>query len=307
MVQLVVMEANPDVFKEDPKYRSALPAQTYESMRALELSIIEKGQLEPISVNKDMVILDGHTRFDIMSNRGMKIKYVIKEFENEEDEFDFVTISNVMRRQLNQFQRVETMYRFIKKQQELRREAVSGNNRNQVPYMDVIKNIIDGNNTIGKISESMGVSGQYVGKILKQLMDDFVVSRNEIRVESSNGSKKSYEYNLMPKAYERMEKEKTKLEKPKGMTNIMITKNIGVSNNTLVQSIYCIENAKPRILEMLREGRIGIGTAYSITIGTMKKINPKDMEYWRANDDIQCPHCKNITKKHNYIKVKQDG
>jgi len=106
------MEADYDTFKIIPKYLKALPRSTYDELHAMDQNLIQRGQQKPIEVRRDMGILDGYTRHDLLGQRGVKIKYIFKDFPTEEEEYEYVKECNVMRRQLNLFQRVETMYEF---------------------------------------------------------------------------------------------------------------------------------------------------------------------------------------------------
>ena len=66
------MEGVYDDFKINDKYFKAIPRPTEDECSALDMKLIERGQMEPIIVNKDMVILDGHTRFDLLTQRGKR-------------------------------------------------------------------------------------------------------------------------------------------------------------------------------------------------------------------------------------------
>ena len=54
------------VLQVKQEYYNAIPRPNKEEFTALKMSIIEKGQQDPITVNKNLIILDGHTRYNIM-------------------------------------------------------------------------------------------------------------------------------------------------------------------------------------------------------------------------------------------------
>lgn len=101
------------------KYSDALPGLNKEEEKALAESIRLQGLQIPITINKEGVIIDGHHRYQICVDRGIKIKYIIKEFDSEDEEFQFVIETNLNRRQLNAFQKIETyskLFEHYKKQ-----------------------------------------------------------------------------------------------------------------------------------------------------------------------------------------------
>jgi len=81
-----------------------VPRPTKEQYTALYESIKQQGQLVPITVDSTGKILDGHTRYDICENLGIKTDYVIKEFKSAKEQRLFVVTSNLKRRHLNEFQ-----------------------------------------------------------------------------------------------------------------------------------------------------------------------------------------------------------
>jgi len=74
----------------------------------LENSILENGHLEPIIVNPEIIIIDSHRRFEICTKHGIKPKYVVRKFANPLEEKKFIIETNLMRRHLTTFQRIET-------------------------------------------------------------------------------------------------------------------------------------------------------------------------------------------------------
>ena len=81
--QTLIMEAEADTFKIIPKYLNALPRSTHDELHALDQKLIQRGQQEPIKVRRDMGILNGYTRHDLLGQRGVKIKYEFRDFEQK--------------------------------------------------------------------------------------------------------------------------------------------------------------------------------------------------------------------------------
>lgn len=115
--------------KIKPEYLELIPRLSDTDKRRLVDSIKKDGMMIPITVNSQGIILDGHTRYEICKEFGIKIKFAVKEFENEDDEMRFVVMTNVARRQLTKFQKVELAWPLyeLEKKRALEREQAQGN------------------------------------------------------------------------------------------------------------------------------------------------------------------------------------
>lgn len=96
------------------EYLDLIPRPTKEERQALKESIMVDGLHTPLIINSDGVVLDGHTRYEICEELAIKPPYIIKDFETKEQEKEFVVTSNLIRRQLNPYQRVELIYNLYK-------------------------------------------------------------------------------------------------------------------------------------------------------------------------------------------------
>ena len=106
----------------------------YESFKR---DIKERGLLIPIIVNNQGIILDGHHRFRACEELGIDCEYVIKDFENDLLEKLFIIDSNLKRRHLNSFQRIELALKskpileeFAKRNSEANLKQNNNNNNN---------------------------------------------------------------------------------------------------------------------------------------------------------------------------------
>ena len=94
----------------------------YESLKS---SIQEQGQLFPIVVNQDRVILDGHHRYKTCHELGIKPSVLVKQFENRPQEKKFIVEVNRSRRHLNEFQRIELQIKLESIESEIAKERMS--------------------------------------------------------------------------------------------------------------------------------------------------------------------------------------
>ena len=117
-------------------YLDLVPRPTKEEYTVLKESLILEGQKDPIVVNKRGIILDGHTRYEILTDIGKKdneIDVRIKDIEDADEEELYVMSSNSNRRQLNAFQKIEMYY---KKYLEFKRQATDNhiNSKHEKKY-----------------------------------------------------------------------------------------------------------------------------------------------------------------------------
>ena len=291
MEQQLVLEAHADAFIKIEKYKNAVSRPNTDEMRALDMKMIEKGQLEPIKVNRKMWVLDGYSRMELLEARGIPIKYEFRDFQTEEAEFEYVVETNVMRRQMNDYQRIETLYNMYKTQKETNIDLFKKS------YFDVLTSIKNGNTDNEYISKDIGRIDSK--PVLQKLTEDYYVSRKteDIRVGKMGNTK--YVYSLMPKAEDF-------LSKPlqKHTTAIMVGKITGVNRGRATKIIHMINNAPEEIKEKLREDRIHINEAYKLLSGSITpKPKNKRFSYWGARTEIQCPSCNHIASKDKYLVV----
>ena len=92
----------------NPEYKTLVPRPNEDEYKALEQSIIEKGEAtEPIIVNRDNVILDGYTRYEICTKHGCFYKIDVRTFDSVFDEKIYVVESNILRRHLSTIQKAQ--------------------------------------------------------------------------------------------------------------------------------------------------------------------------------------------------------
>jgi ParB-like chromosome segregation protein Spo0J len=131
---------------------------------SVKQSIIENGQYYPIIVNQDGIVLDGHHRFKICTELGTKPLFTVRKFKDVLDEKLFVIKSNLERRHLNNFQRIELALKskpFIEEKAK-RNESLGGKGKGKdVKYLTPLRRANQ------KVGELAGVSHETVRKVEK--------------------------------------------------------------------------------------------------------------------------------------------
>lgn len=122
--------------KVDEEYRSLLPPLSQPESEALKRSIKEDGLHYPIIANKHGIVLDGHNRLKVCRELGIKPRFEVRDFSNDRlREKKFVIVSNLRRRHLNDFQKIElsqpllSMQRLLAKQRKIRAGRSFGRGR----------------------------------------------------------------------------------------------------------------------------------------------------------------------------------
>lgn len=108
--------------KINPEYEKILPKLSEEEYEALKNSIKENGQLYPIIVNEEDVILDGHHRYKACKELGIEPKIERRTFQDKLLEKKFVIEVNLKRRHLLPFQRAEMGMALLEIEKELARQ-----------------------------------------------------------------------------------------------------------------------------------------------------------------------------------------
>lgn len=95
------------IIKED--YEKLVPPMSQKEYQILKQSIKEQGKnMIPVIINQDDVLLDGHYRLKACTELGIKFEYQVRNFTDPLEEEKYVIETNVIRRQQNEFQRVES-------------------------------------------------------------------------------------------------------------------------------------------------------------------------------------------------------
>lgn len=108
------------MIKVDNLYKSLVPRLTPDQYRSLKNSLEDAGQQVPIIVNSDGVILDGHTRYDILTKWDKMPRIEVKSFETKEDEKQFVITTNLDRRQLTLYGKAEIAFNYYETECKIR-------------------------------------------------------------------------------------------------------------------------------------------------------------------------------------------
>jgi predicted transcriptional regulator len=281
------MEADVNDFVFSDLYFESMPRPTKAEEHGLDLNLIERGQHEPIKVNRKMVILDGYTRWQLLGDRGVKIKYEFRNFETHEEELNYVVECNVMKRNITPFQRVEAMLKLFGYQRYKKEDS----DNFKRTYLDILDAIEAGNINSKNIVKYIGKDLSNTRMNLKKLTNQYYIRK---WVEDLKTGGNEFRYEIMPKGKELL------ANRPMTKTMKEIGKDIGLDRNTVGIALRVIDvlrdNPNEHLLTMLRNGTITIKSAHArlegVVVKRYKRVNPETK--------LKCPFCEHEAMKKEY-------
>ncbi len=282
------------------EYFDMVPRPLDEEKKFLKQDIQENGLHESIKINVEGIVLDGHTRIEIceeigwVKSNGENIypKFEVKEFETKEKESEYVLKTNLLRRQLNTFQKVRLGAKLYNDNVHSRRE--------QTRY-DILLVLKKHGFPVSssEIARELGKNRTNVLKVLRGLKEDFCTNY-EAREDGYNRKQVHY-YHILPRGEEVLYK-----GRPMKVTLTSLGLTLGVSRVHTERSVFLLNHASPHLVNRLEHGEIGITRAYEeLTKETRvkRKINKK---YLKGYNKVICPHCEQVSMKKEW-KIFNDG
>lgn len=276
------------------EYYDAIPRPITDERQLLKESILEDGLTDEIKINNQGIVLDGHTRMEICEELGWKNqdtgmiitpKYLIKEFKTKDEERDYVIKTNLMRRQLNAFQKVRLVAKLYKDNPHTEREIARYNILAELKkHKEPVK--------VGILAEALSRHRANISKLLKGLKEDFCVRSEE--GDTYKSQRPAFLYSILPKGEEVLSK-----GRPNKVTLNILGRSVGVRRDTLSRAIFLINHANENMLNSLERGDIGIFRAY---VNMTKETNTKvsSYSYLRRNTKVKCPHCDHVSLKKDW-------
>lgn len=191
----------------NPKYKNLLSV-SQEEYNILKQSIKEHGQLQPIIINSEGIILDGHLRYKACTELNIEPKFLIKQFDNILLEKQYVIKSNLSRRNLNNYQKAKLAYLLEPIEKELAKQRMlKGKPSDQ----------LDIGSTRSKITKQVGIGegtyerAKYVMEHgSKELQDDCELGKLSVNNACNilKESTKEYKENKLKQEHKEFLKEK---------------------------------------------------------------------------------------------------
>lgn len=272
------------------EYFDAIPRPLDEEKKMLKEDIHNNGLQEKIKINAGGMVLDGHTRIEIGEELGWKKlngdpitpKFEVMEFKTVDEEKEYVIKTNLIRRQLNTFQKVRIVSKLYENNPHSQREQ----NRYDV-LMELNKG---GKMTCRDIGEIIAMSGSNVLKILRGLKEDYCANYDVSKEKTSTAP--VHLYHILPKGEEVLSK-----GRPSRITLKTLGKSIGVQRDYLSRAIFLLNEADEHMLQRLESGAIGIMNAYTLLTKPKNAKRINSYQYLKNESKVICPKCNQTSLK----------
>ena len=184
-----------------PEYKDLFPELVGDDFKKLVDSIREKGQLIPLAVNSEGILLDGHQRLRACEEVQIEPHYNVFTFQSEEEELNFVVASNLTRRHLNDVQKYELAKKLIPFEQRFAKER-SQKGREQAGLTkkgEEMEDEVSKETTLHAVGRDLGISESKLKRI--QVIDR--AGRTDLihQIEEGNLTVYAAYGKVLPKTY----------------------------------------------------------------------------------------------------------
>jgi len=273
------------------EYFDMVPRPIDEEKEFLKQDVKKNGLSESIKINLSGIVLDGHTRIEICeelrwtkeNGESIEARYEVKEFKTKKEEQEYVLKTNLMRRQLNSFQKVRLASKLYNDNIHSRRE--------QTRY-DILLELKKHGEPVNSstLGEKLGQHRVYVLKLLRGLKEDYCANY-KIQEDHYNRKQVHYYY-ILPKGEEVLSK-----GRPQKVTLKSLGISIGVSRINTERSVFLLNHASANMITRVENGKLSISKAYMELTrkDEIKRVMRKG--YLRGRSKVICPHCDQVSMK----------
>ena len=162
-IEHVSSERTPTVY---PELEQLLPALSAEELSALEADILKNGCYTPITVNEDMVIVDGHNRYRICQKHDIPFKMQVFHFDDLLEAKQWALDTQKGRRNLDKWELGKIA---LKLKPELEAKA----KENMGTRTDLLTTLSEGSpsvspvNTRKELADTVGIGEVTMGKVMQ--------------------------------------------------------------------------------------------------------------------------------------------
>ena len=222
-------------------------------------------------------------------------RYEVKEFATKREEREYVIKTNLMRRQLNAFQKVKLVSNLYNNNPHTQREET------RYDILLILKKY-------GKpvkasvIAKKLGSTRGNTLKVLRGLKEDFCANYKEEVEKLYKTHQTTHFYYILPKGEEVLSK-----GRPNKVTLKTLGRSVGVGRDYIARSLFLMNHAPPHMLAKLELGEIGIMKAYmELTKPDRQPRLITSYHYLKGHSKVICPKCEQVSLKREW-KLFNDG
>lgn len=161
----------------DPELRDLFPPITDEEREALTADILKNGCYSPMICMEDMMLVDGHHRYDICTEHDIPYRMVILDFEDKLDAMEWMVNAQKGRRNLTTYQLGQIALKLkpafeekakIRKAAAMEKAHMANPKNSEEQFFQTSEKTVDGPiNTTKAIADSVGVSHDTMNKVIQ--------------------------------------------------------------------------------------------------------------------------------------------
>jgi len=285
------------------EYFDIVPRATPEERQQLKEDIKINGLFERVSINNQGIILDGHTRIEICEELGWKtvkdepieLQFSVRNFNTLDEEREYVLKTNLIRRQLNSFQKVRLVFKLYQN------NRLHPNNQRLQNLYDVLTELKKHKKPVKSkvLGDVFGWDRATMNRLLRQLKEEFCVGNKseKIKFDTVRGKRGSayYVWYILPKGEEILYK-----GRPKNYSLKTLARSIGLERNLVAKAIWLMEHANSYTLNSLEQGRTSIMNAYVEMTKQERLKKVSSYQYLKGSTEVICPHCEHVSLKKDW-------
>ncbi len=153
-----------------PEMAHLLPPLTGEQMTALETDLLANGCYSPIIVNEDMVIIDGHYRYELCEKHGVPYKMAVFSFSDMLEAKQWALDTQKGRRNLDNWELGKIALKLredVEARARANQSAAGGDKFGGKPLSATLPEAVSAVDTRKELAEAVGIGERTMGKVMQ--------------------------------------------------------------------------------------------------------------------------------------------
>ncbi len=153
-----------------PEMAQLLPPLTGEQLAALETDLLANGCYSPIIVNEDMVIIDGHYRYELCEKHGVPYKMAVFSFSDMLEAKQWALDTQKGRRNLDNWELGKIALKLredVEARARANQSAAGGDKFGGKPLSATLPEAVSAVDTRKELAEAVGIGERTMGKVMQ--------------------------------------------------------------------------------------------------------------------------------------------
>ena len=153
-----------------PEMAQLLPPLTGEQLAALETDLLANGCYSPIIVNEDMVIIDGHNRYELCEKHGVPYKMAVFSFSDMLEAKQWALDTQKGRRNLDNWELGKIALKLredVEARARANQSAAGGDKFGGKPLSATLPEAVSAVDTRKELAEAVGIGERTMGKVMQ--------------------------------------------------------------------------------------------------------------------------------------------